>query len=330
MASKPNDPFSMPALIGGLVLLGATVFVLVSNLFNTIEKNSVTGDVENNALYITQADANIEPIGNVVAVDKSIAPKARSGEELYNGVCISCHGAGVLGAPKFGDKAAWSPRAVNGLAGLLKSAINGKGNMPARGGDPSITDEELSSAILYMTDKAGLKLADASGDTEPAAADTATSTDSSAAAESTTPAASEASTDATVESAAPAAPSAAMAPEAPAAPATPVAPEKPAKASVAAEAAPAAATVASAPSHAGINGEKVYKGLCFSCHDVGVAGAPKLGDIAAWSDRIAAGTKSLYNNSLNGKGAMPAKGGNPALSDDEVKAAVDYMVNQSK
>lgn len=80
-------------------------------------------------------------------------------------------------------------------------------------------------------------------------------------------------------------------------------------------------------SHAGINGEKVYKGLCFSCHDMGIAGAPKVGDPAAWTDRIAAGNESMYNIAINGKGAMPAKGGNPSLSDDEIKAAVDYMVS---
>ncbi|MDQ5767317.1 TIR domain-containing protein [Thiothrix subterranea] len=78
------------------------------------------------------------------------------------------------------------------------------------------------------------------------------------------------------------------------------------------------------------DGEKVYKGLCFSCHDTGVAGSPKLGDKAAWSPRIATGNDALYASSLNGKGAMPAKGGNSALSDEEVKAAVDWMVSQAK
>lgn len=79
-----------------------------------------------------------------------------------------------------------------------------------------------------------------------------------------------------------------------------------------------------------IDGEKIYKGLCMSCHDAGIAGSPKLGDKAAWEPRIATGVDTLYKTSLEGKGAMPAKGGNPALSDDEVKAAVDYMVAQVK
>ncbi|QTR55250.1 cytochrome c5 family protein [Thiothrix unzii] len=79
-----------------------------------------------------------------------------------------------------------------------------------------------------------------------------------------------------------------------------------------------------------VDGEKVYKGLCFSCHDSGVAGAPKLGDKAAWAPRIATGNDALHTSSLKGKNAMPAKGGNPALSDAEVMAAVDFMVSKAK
>jgi cytochrome c5 len=62
----------------------------------------------------------------------------------------------------------------------------------------------------------------------------------------------------------------------------------------------------------------------------GAAGSPKLGDKAAWEARIATGNDALYASALNGKGAMPAKGGRADLSDDAVKAAVDYMVAQSK
>ncbi|MEH6627954.1 MAG: c-type cytochrome [Motiliproteus sp.] len=76
--------------------------------------------------------------------------------------------------------------------------------------------------------------------------------------------------------------------------------------------------------------EKTYKGVCFACHDMGIAGAPKLGDPAAWSARIATGIEALYSTAINGKGAMPPKGGNAALTDAEVKAVVDYMVAKAK
>lgn len=73
---------------------------------------------------------------------------------------------------------------------------------------------------------------------------------------------------------------------------------------------------------------------CAACHTAGIAGAPKTGDVAAWSARISQGLETLYEHAIVGfqgaAGIMPAKGGNTALSDDSVKAAVDYMVEQSQ
>jgi cytochrome c5 len=81
---------------------------------------------------------------------------------------------------------------------------------------------------------------------------------------------------------------------------------------------------------AGDAGKKTFDQVCTACHTAGVAGAPKFGDKAAWAPRIAQGKDALYNSALHGKNAMPAKGGNPALSDADVKAAVDYMVSAAK
>jgi len=80
----------------------------------------------------------------------------------------------------------------------------------------------------------------------------------------------------------------------------------------------------------GLTGEQVYHKTCFACHDRGIAGAPKLGDKTAWAPRIAEGMDEMYHSALHGDGAMPAKGGNQALSDDEVKAAVDFMTGKAK
>ena len=77
-------------------------------------------------------------------------------------------------------------------------------------------------------------------------------------------------------------------------------------------------------------GDVIYKAKCVICHASGVAGAPKIGDKAAWAPRIAKGMDVLYTNSLKGINAMPAKGTCSDCSDAEVKAAVDYMVEQSK
>lgn len=81
-------------------------------------------------------------------------------------------------------------------------------------------------------------------------------------------------------------------------------------------------------------GKSIFNKTCALCHAAGVAGAPKPGDTADWEPRIAQGNDLLYKHAMEGftgaKGMMPARGGNTALTDDEVKAAVDYMVDLSK
>jgi cytochrome c5 len=82
------------------------------------------------------------------------------------------------------------------------------------------------------------------------------------------------------------------------------------------------------------DGQQVYQASCVACHDAGIAGAPKLGDKGQWAKHIAKGLDTLYASAINGvqggAGVMPAKGGNAALSNAEVKAAVDYIVAHSK
>lgn len=77
-------------------------------------------------------------------------------------------------------------------------------------------------------------------------------------------------------------------------------------------------------------GEEVYSDACASCHDSGAAGAPKLGDSGAWSDRISKGDDTLYDHAINGFNAMPAKGGCSDCSDEEIQNAVDHMVAESE
>ena len=105
-----------------------------------------------------------------------------------------------------------------------------------------------------------------------------------------------------------------------------------AAAPIVAMAIPAAMPAGSAVPAAG--GEGIYKGGCVACHGAGIAGAPKVGDKAAWAPRIAQGKPTLYEHAINGyqgkAGVMPAKGGNASLADADVKAAVDYMVSLNK
>jgi cytochrome c5 len=110
------------------------------------------------------------------------------------------------------------------------------------------------------------------------------------------------------------------------------APAAPEAAAPAAPAAPEAAAPAAETAMAAIDGKKIYGNVCAMCHAAGVAGAPKPGDKADWGPRIAQGTDVLYKHALEGftgaKGMMPARGGSATLKDEEVKAAVDYMVAQ--
>jgi cytochrome c5 len=84
------------------------------------------------------------------------APQAgRGGEEVYKSACAACHGTGVLGAPKYQDKAAWEKRIAQGYKVLLNHALSGFNSMPARGGVANLSDLEVAEAVVYMANAAG-------------------------------------------------------------------------------------------------------------------------------------------------------------------------------
>ena len=214
----------------------------------------------------------------------------KPGEEVYKAQCAACHAQGVANAPKLGDNAAWSARIKTGFEALVNSALKGKGAMPAQaGGDHE--DVEIARAVAYMANTAGGKFQEPE---RPAAAQQA--------------------------GAAPA-PSAAAAP-------VPVA-AAPAPAPAPAPTQTAAAAPAATPGAAAGNGEAIYKQACVACHAAGVAGAPKLGDKAAWAPRIAQGEDQLVQSVIKGKGAMPPRGASTA-NDADLRASVQYMLGTVK
>ena len=77
----------------------------------------------------------------------------RSGEQVVQAQCFKCHESGKGGAPRIGDRSAWVPRIKQGLDVVVRSAIRGHGNMPARGGMADLTDSELRAAVVYMFNK---------------------------------------------------------------------------------------------------------------------------------------------------------------------------------
>ncbi len=92
----------------------------------------------------------------------------------------------------------------------------------------------------------------------------------------------------------------------------------------------ASLTAGAAPAAAVRSGEAVYNAACMACHTTGAAGAPKLGDKAAWSPRVAQGSATLVQHALQGFKGMPAKGGCTTCSDAEIKAAVEYLTAEAK
>ena len=100
--------------------------------------------------------ARIQPVGRLEFGAASIAG-ARSGEEIVKSVCAACHQAGVAGAPKLGDKAAWAPRIRQGFNALIASVTKGKGAMPPKAGDASLSQDDLARAVAFMANQAGAK-----------------------------------------------------------------------------------------------------------------------------------------------------------------------------
>ncbi|MBA4177655.1 MAG: cytochrome c5 family protein [Leptothrix sp. (in: Bacteria)] len=98
----------------------------------------------------------LQPIGNVTLREARAPGALRSGQEVYAAACGACHGAGVGGAPKLGDSAAWAPRIKTGYEVLLTSALKGKGAMAAQGGG-QFTDIEIGGAVVHMANQGGAK-----------------------------------------------------------------------------------------------------------------------------------------------------------------------------
>jgi cytochrome c5 len=237
--------------------------------------------------------ARIKPVADEGFTFRDVnAPKQlQAGPDVYKAVCSSCHAAGVAGAPKVGDAAGWAPRISQGYETLVAHAVNGIRAMPAKGGNPDLDDMEVARAVVYMTNESGAKFKEPEAKATPAA------------------------TAAADNAAAAPAGAAATAPAA-AAPAGAAAPAPTPAATVSADA-----------------GKKLYESACVACHGAGIAGAPKFGDKAAWADRIKQGDNVLHEHAIKGyqgkNGVMPPKGGSTA-SDDEVKAAVDYIAAAAK
>ncbi|KVE71817.1 c-type cytochrome [Burkholderia vietnamiensis] len=296
MSEAPHEsPVKTPGQLIAVVIASFAIPIALFVLFASYANHAFRSGAGTDALSDQQVAARIAPIAQVEVKDTNAPRTYKTGEEVYKAVCVTCHGTGAAGAPKFGSKDDWAPRIAQGYDTLLKTALSGKGAMPPRGGTnpDDVSDYEIARAIVYMTNNAGANFA------EPAANATSAAGGASSAA---------GASGADASNAQAAAAMAAIA-------AIPKAGDKP-------TAAPTSADAASA-------GKALYTQVCQACHAAGVLGAPKFGSKEDWAPRLKDSMDTVYNYALHGKGAMPPKGGSNA-SDADVKAAVDYMVNAAK
>jgi cytochrome c5 len=168
------------ALWGGLF---APLFAILL-IVGLVAKIQGTHSHEESMAYNDQAvEARIHPVGTVDLADPNAVHVDKTGAEVFAAVCIGCHGSGALGSPKFEDKAAWGPRIKQGYETLIKHALEGIRQMPARGGNPDLTDNEIANAVAYMANAGGAKFTPPAAAAAPAAAGTDADTKAAPAAE---------------------------------------------------------------------------------------------------------------------------------------------------
>jgi cytochrome c5 len=149
-------------VLGILVGIAVVLYVLARIVASNTQERNVITDPANQAVVAER----ISPVAKVAIAGQdnsalapvqaaAAAPAAElGGEEVFNMACLACHGAGVAGAPKYGDKAAWGPRIGKGLETLHKHAIEGfqgtAGFMPPKGGRADMADKSIMNAVDYM------------------------------------------------------------------------------------------------------------------------------------------------------------------------------------
>ncbi|MBN9402482.1 MAG: cytochrome c5 family protein, partial [Burkholderiales bacterium] len=262
-------------------LIPIAVIILLVNLVGASIRTGAGSDGQSEEAIARR----IQPVAGFKLVDADAPKVLKTGEQVFQSTCSACHGTGVAGAPKFGDKDAWAKYIKQGYEELVKNAIHGINAMPPKGGNASLDDFEVARAVVYMTNHSGANFDEpkepAAGEAKPEAA-----------------------------AAAPAAAAPAEAPKA--------AEAKPAETQPAPQ---AEAKPAEAQANAGnAVGKKLYESVCVTCHSIGLAGAPKFGDKASWEPFVKTGLDTMLKNAISGVGAMPPRGGSQA-SDDELKAA---------
>ena len=161
--SHPIKSQSMVAFAGVVVAFVAVISFFMEPTVEVVPEPA--------ADIAAKAEANIKPIAAVEVAAVAGPHVEKSGAEIVTAVCAMCHAVGLMESPKLGDKAQWQPRIAQGYDTLVKHANEGIRNMPAKGGNPDLSDTEIAAAVAEMANQAGadFKVPAAPAEAAPAA-----------------------------------------------------------------------------------------------------------------------------------------------------------------
>ncbi len=163
-----HSPIRTPKQLIVTVILAFAVPIAIIVLLTQFLTTGVKLDPNSTLMMPEYVAERLRPVGRLVVVSaKGGAQEAKTGEQVVQAVCSACHGTGALNSPKIGDSAAWGKVATQGLDKMVDHAIHGIRQMPARGGNATLSDLEVARAVVYMANQSGQKLKEP---TAPAAA----------------------------------------------------------------------------------------------------------------------------------------------------------------
>ncbi len=166
-----SSPIKTPKQLIIVILLSFLVPIILIVMLSQLITTGITPAKDTQGAATDEAvAARIKPVGQVEVTDPNAPKVEKSGKEVVDAVCSACHATGALNAPKIGDKAAWGKHIGVGLERLTQNAIKGVGQMPARGGNPDLTNTEIARAIVYMANQSGASFKEPAATAAPAAA----------------------------------------------------------------------------------------------------------------------------------------------------------------
>ena len=148
-----NDQHASPSTLQPMIIIFGIILALVAVYLMMFGKP--VEEVAAPAAAVAKVEENIKPVAVAEVAPVETAHVAQSGADVVKGGCAMCHGAGLMNAPKIGDKGQWEPRIALGYATLVKHAVEGIRTMPAKGGNPALTEGEIAAAVAEMANQSG-------------------------------------------------------------------------------------------------------------------------------------------------------------------------------